>query len=121
MGISEILKKADLSNPENDKKNHKLSQDDKLDEILSELKAIYIVISKLDQHITAVDNNLMGHINELMERKKEIPVEKKLEVEDIIKKAKSRTEAIEKLRAIGISQATAYRYTELFEKEKKKE
>ena len=31
-----------------------------------------------------------------------------------------RKDAVEKLKTIGISQATSYRYTELFEKEKKK-
>lgn len=119
MGISELLKKADTSHPEIDKKN-KLTQDEKLDDILAELKAISFVISQHDQHLTAVENNILEHINELMERKKEIPAEKKIEAEDIIKNAKSRAEAIEKLISIGISQATAYRYTEVLEKKKKK-
>ena len=129
MGISELLRKADFShsenekkdivNNENDKKNRKLSQDEKLDEILAELKALCIVIIQHDQHLTSVNNNLQSLINEIMEKRKEIPKGKKLEAEDIIKKAKSRAEAIEKLKTIGISQATAYRYTELFEEEKK--
>ena len=119
MGISELLKKADISHLDIDK-SHKLSQDEKLDDILAELKAISVVISQHDQHLTTVENNILEHINELMERKKEIPTEKKLEVEDIIKNAKSRAEAIEKLISIGISQATAYRYTEILEKKKKK-
>jgi response regulator of citrate/malate metabolism len=55
-----------------------------------------------------------------MEKRKEIPKGKKLEAENIIRKANSRAEAIEKLKAIGISQATAYRYTELLEEENEK-
>ena len=119
MGISELLKKADISHPENENKNRKLSQDEKLDEILAQLKALCIVFSQHDQHLTMVNNNLLKTINELMERRKEIPRGKKLEAEDIIKRAKDRTEAIEKLKSIGISQATAYRYTKIFEEEKK--
>jgi hypothetical protein len=130
MGIFEPLKKAKFShsqdekqeiiNIENDKKNRKLSQDDKLDLILAELRVLSIVISKIDQHLTTVDNNLLSHITELMEKRKEIPKGKKLEAENIIRKANSRAEAIEKLKAIGISQATAYRYTELLEEENEK-
>lgn len=124
MGISELLKKADFShsqsekgefiNTENDKNLRRLSQDEKMDLILAELKALSVVISKIDQHLTTIDNNFLSRINELMERKKEIPKEKKLEAENIIKKSNSRAEAIEKLKAIGLSQATAYRYTESF-------
>jgi hypothetical protein len=110
-----------VTNTESDKKNRKLSQDEKLDEIMAELKALSIVISQHDQHLTLINNNLISHINELMERRKEMPKEKRIEVEKIIENAKSRSEAIEKLKTIGISQATAYRYTELFEKEKKKD
>jgi hypothetical protein len=130
MSISGLLKKAKFShsqdekqeiiNAENDKKNRKLSQDDKLDLILAELRVLSIVISKVDQHLTTVDNNLLSHITELMEKRKEIPKGKKLEAENIIRKANSRAEAIEKLKAIGISQATAYRYTELLEEENEK-
>jgi hypothetical protein len=130
MDIFEPLKKAKFShsqdekqeiiNAENDKKNRKLSQDDKLDLILAELRVLSIVISKVDQHLTTVDNNLLSHITELMEKRKEIPKGKKLEAENIIRKANSRAEAIEKLKAIGISQATAYRYTELLEEENEK-
>jgi len=119
MGISELLKRVDISHSENENKNRKLSQDEKLDEILAQLKALCIVVSQHDQHLTAVNNNLLKTITELMERKKEIPRGKKLEAEDIIKRAKDRTEAIEKLKSIGISQATAYRYTKIFEEEKK--
>jgi Na+/phosphate symporter len=119
MGISELLKRVDISHSENENKNRKLSQDEKLDEILAQLKALCIVVSQHDQHLTAVNNNLLKTITELMERKKEISRGKKLEAEDIIKRAKDRTEAIEKLKSIGISQATAYRYTKIFEEEKK--
>jgi hypothetical protein len=130
MSISGLLKRAknshsqdekqEIINAENDKKNRKLSQDDKLDLILAELRVLSIVISKVDQHLTTVDNNLLSHITELMEKRKEIPKGKKLEAENIIRKANSRAEAIEKLKAIGISQATAYRYTELLEEENEK-
>lgn len=130
MSISGLLKKAKFShsqdekqeiiNNENNEKSHKLSQDEKLDLILAELRVLSIVISKVDQHLTTVDNNLLSHITELMEKRKEIPKGKKLEAENIIRKANSRAEAIEKLKAIGISQATAYRYTELLEEENEK-
>lgn len=120
MDIYGLLRKASLSHPENEKKNRRLSQDEKLDDIMAQLKAICIVISQHDQHLTVVNNNLQACINELMERRKEIPKGKKIEVEDIIIKSKSRAEAIEKLKTIGISQATAYRYTEHFKEDSKK-
>jgi hypothetical protein len=105
---------------DNVEKPVKVSQDEKLDLILAELRALSAVFVQHDQHLTTVDNNLLSRINELMERKKEIPNEKKAEAENIIRKSSTRAEAIEKLEALGISQATAYRYTESFDEDKKK-
>jgi hypothetical protein len=123
MGVLESLKRVKISQIQDEKpgiitpengENRKPSQDEKLDQILAELKSISAVLVQHDQHLTAVDNNILSHVTEMMERKKEIPEGKRLEAENIIRKSKSRAEAIEKLKAIGISQATAYRYTEDF-------
>jgi hypothetical protein len=129
MGIFNIFRRSKLSHYHDDKhfiinndndKSHKAVQDEKLDQILAELKAIYVIISQHDHHLTMVDNNIISHITELMVRKKEIPEGKKLEAENILKTAKDRAEAIEKLKSIGVSQATAYRYTEFFKAENEK-
>jgi hypothetical protein len=130
MGIFNIFRKSKLShyqdekpiiiNTDNEKKVHTPSHDEKLDQILAELKALYVIISQHDHHLTIVDNNIISHITELMVRKKEIPEGKKLEVENIIKNAKGRSDAIEKLKALGVSQATAYRYTEFLKDENEK-
>jgi hypothetical protein len=130
MGIFNIFRRSKLShyhdekqiliNNDNEKRVHTSSQDEKLDQILAELKALYVIISQHDHHLTIVDNNIIGHITELMVRKKEIPEGKKLEVENIIKNAKGRSEAIERLKSIGVSQATAYRYTEFLKDDNEK-
>jgi hypothetical protein len=129
MGIFNIFRKSKLSHYHDDKhflinsdndKSHAAVHDEKLNQILAELKAIYVIISQHDHHLTVVDNNIISHITELMVRKKEIPEGKKLEAENILKTAKDRAEAIEKLKSIGVSQATAYRYTEFFKDENEK-
>jgi hypothetical protein len=122
MGISDIFKKAKNShsqnenevviNTDNEKKSHALSQSEKMDEIIALLKGLTAAIVQHDHHLTIVNNNIQSHISELSARKKDIPEDKKIEVEGILKKTKDRGEAIEKLKAMGISQATAYRYTE---------
>jgi hypothetical protein len=122
MGFSDLLKrpKDSHSQPENeaiitsdnDKSTHSLSKDEKMDEIIALLKALTMVISQHDHHLTLVNNSLSNRINELAARKKGVSEAKKIEVENILRKHKNRVEAIEKLKAIGISQASAYRYTE---------
>ena len=129
MGISDLFKKAKNShyqdeneviiNTDNEKKSHSLSQNEKMDEMIALLKALNIAISQHDHHLTLFNNNIINHINELSARRKEVPEGKRLEVENILKKNKNRSEAIEKLKAIGISQATAYRYTEFLKENEK--
>ena len=129
MGISDLFKKAKDShshdenetiiNTDNDKKSHSFSQTEKMDEIIAQLKALSLALSQHDHHLTLFNNNLLNHINELSARRKEVPEAKRLEVENILKKTKDRSEAIEKLKSIGISQATAYRYTEFLKENEK--
>jgi hypothetical protein len=106
--IKEIIK------PDNDKKNRRLSDSEKLDLILAQLKALTIAISEHDRHLTIVNTGLINRITESLRRKKEIPQSKRMEAEKMINSAYTRVEAVEKLKSIGISQATAYRYTEDF-------
>jgi hypothetical protein len=127
-------KKEQIPNPENEKKEQylKLENDKKvityhddserMNQVLTEIKALYILLRDHDDHLTLVDNNIIGHISELMTRKKIASEEVKLEVEAILKTSSDRKEAIERLRDIGIPQSTAYKYTEFLikpENEKK--
>jgi len=110
----------EIIKPEKEKPFLITSENEKLDQILTELKALYVLLSQHDQHLSRVNDNVIDHVSELMIRKKEIPETKKLEVEAILKESKTRAEAIEKLRTLGISQASAYRYTDFLKAENEK-
>lgn len=115
-------KKEQSIKPENEKKVIINYDNEKIDQILTELKALYVLLRDHDNHLTMVDNNVIDHISELMARKKIVSEEMKLEVEAILKTSSNRQESIERLKAIGIPQSTAYKYTEFLvnrENEKK--
>jgi len=114
---TENEKKEQIAKPESEKKVIINYDNEKLSQILTELKALYVLLRDHDNHLTMVDNNVIEHISELMTRKKIVSEEMKLEVEAILKTSSNRKEALERLIAIGIPQSTAYKYTEFLIKQ----
>lgn len=116
MSFLDRFRKKEIPKPEKESVlPDKIIDNSSLEQLLTKidvkLDALNIKLYQHDMHLSKVDENIIEHLTELMIRKREIPESKKLEAETILKEATNRKEAIDKLLALGVSIATAYRYT----------